>query len=257
MELVYIIATLIAGLLVGGLLNEMIYRLPSGEIPFPRRCRECGKAYSLSDYLSVVAGISGRNHCDKCGALRKRREAIIELANAFLWLLSFLTFRNSTIGHLFISFAAISTYICIGFIEYDGKKLPGWIYLFLLALGILDIFCNGELEIKERIIGALLGGGFFALSYAVCYILLKKEGLGWSDVKLMAVSGFLMGWQASCMTIIFGTLVAAVILAVVSMRKGNRNKEYPFSAFISIGAIVSMMYGEAMLRAYIRLFSIF
>lgn len=255
MELIYIIAVLIAGLIAGGLLNEVICRTPKGEIPFPRRCPECGKAYSVSEFLMLAAGISGKSRCGSCGRQRDRREAVVEIANAVLWLVCFLRFREGTVWHMLIMMAAVSVYICIGFIEYDRGKLPDWYYIVLLGLGILDIFCNAEIEIQERILGALTGGGFFILSYAVCFILLKKEGLGWSDIKLMAASGFLMGWQAGFMTIIFGTLVAAVILAIVFARRGNREKEYPFSVFISVGAIVSLMYGEAMLRAYIQLLS--
>ena len=43
-----------------------------------------------------------------------------------------------------------------------------------------------------------LGGGFFLLFYLLSYPMFGREGLGFGDVKLMAVSGLLLGLTMDC-----------------------------------------------------------
>ena len=256
MELFYICAVLVAGVLVGGLLNEVICRVPRRERPFPHRCQSCDTAYRPKEFLMLAAGISGTTKCAVCGAERDRREATVELANGVLWLFCFVTMRDSSPAHIILSMMVVSVYLSLAFIDYDTMRIPEYFFLILIGLGALDIFCNSALELKERLVGVLFGGGFFTICYAICFILLKKEGLGWGDIKLMSVSGFLMGWRAAFMAILFAALTAVLMLLVVALRKGDRDRDYPFAAFIAMGSITAMMAGEPMLRTYIRLFSL-
>ncbi len=61
------------------------------------------------------------------------------------------------------------------------------------------------------VIGAAAGFSFF---YAVAFLslrILKKEGMGGGDIKLMAMVGAFLGWKAVLLTTFLGSLFGAII----------------------------------------------
>ena len=60
--------------------------------------------------------------------------------------------------------------------------------------------------------------------------------------------GAFLGWQGVLLTIFLGALVGSIIFVPISL-VGER-KLVPFGVFLSVGAAVTYLYGEALLSWY-------
>ena len=84
--------------------------------------------------------------------------------------------------------------------------------------------------------------------------LLKREGMGGGDVKLLAMIGAFLGWKMVILTIFLSSLVGSVIGIIVMIVKGKDFKyAIPFGPFLSLGAVISLFYGEPIIRWYLYL----
>jgi leader peptidase (prepilin peptidase)/N-methyltransferase len=99
--------------------------------------------------------------------------------------------------------------------------------------------------------GILLGGGSLFLVATVYQWLFKREGMGGGDVKLLAMIGAFLGWKSVILTILLGSLVGSVIGVMVMVMKGKDFKyAIPFGPFLSLGAALSLFYGEKIIQWY-------
>ncbi len=73
----------------------------------------------------------------------------------------------------------------------------------LAALGVISLFIFREVSIPGRLVGAVLVSGvLFAI--AVFF----PGSIGGGDIKLMAVGGFILGWQSLLIVFVLGMLAA-------------------------------------------------
>jgi leader peptidase (prepilin peptidase)/N-methyltransferase len=110
-----------------------------------------------------------------------------------------------------------------------------------------------SVEFKDSLIGFLVGGGFLWGLGWLALVLLKKEGMGGGDVKLLAAFGAWTGWQS-----VIGTLVIASFLGVIGgvssilyqrVRYGKKYKPLshmiPFGPYLCVGFLFVFYFGVA------------
>ena len=99
-----------------------------------------------------------------------------------------------------------------------------------IAALVLEVFGLGAgITWQNRLWGALAGLGSFALFYFGSLLVLKREGLGFGDVKLMGAAGLLLGWQNLIVSVLFAS-VSAVLVAGIGRLVFRRGKEAPVPA---------------------------
>jgi leader peptidase (prepilin peptidase)/N-methyltransferase len=78
------------------------------------------------------------------------------------------------------------------------------------------------------------------------------EGLGFGDVKMMAMVGAFLGAPLALLTLMIGSLLGSVI-GLIFIRLGGKDRQYelPFGTFLSAAAIISVLYGETLVQLYI------
>ena len=64
-------------------------------------------------------------------------------------------------------------------------------------------------------IGAGAGGLVFLLIYLLAIVVLKREGIGFGDVKLVFVSGFFVGWKGMLFSLIIASVIGSIILLII------------------------------------------
>lgn len=89
-----------------------------------------------------------------------------------------------------------------------------------------------------------IGAG--AIAFAVFYVLalIARGGLGMGDVKLAALIGLLLGWQAAyalMLAAVAGGIAAALILA---SGRGSRKSSYAYGPYLALGAVVLILVGS-------------
>lgn len=261
------------GLVVGSFLNVCIYRLPRGEsVVLPRsRCPHCQSAvkawqnFPLLSYL-LLAG--------RCAVCRKRISPfypLLELLTAGMFLLFFLKFGFSPAFLVNLLLGCIL--IILIFIDLFQRILPNVITLPGIALGILlsplqsREFLDGSgvqfisqgfwlQAVLGSLLGVALGGGVLWLVAALYLKWRKFEGMGFGDIKMMAMVGAFLGWKYAWLTIFTGSLLGALVgSAYILVSKRGARYELPFGTFLGLGAILVIMKGPQFVSWYFDLMS--
>jgi leader peptidase (prepilin peptidase)/N-methyltransferase len=82
-----------------------------------------------------------------------------------------------------------------------------------------------------------------------------REGMGGGDIKLLAMIGAWMGWQALPLIVLIASLTGAVIGVVFILFSGKGYRfRIPFGPFLSLGAMVYLFFGRDLTLWYFGLF---
>ena len=106
-------------------------------------------------------------------------------------------------------------------------------------------------SLVEHLVAAVAAGGFLLVA-AVAY----PAGMGMGDVKLAAVLGLFLGSAvapAMFAAMLAGSLVGAAIIARKGAREG-RKTAIPFGPYLAFGALVGVLWGDAVIDWYLRTF---
>ena len=244
------------GLAVGSFLNVCIYRLPRGEslVSPGSRCPECGTPIKAYDNVPVLGYIFLGGKCRSCKAAISVRYPLVEALNALMYVLVFLRFGMG--WHMPVFLAFVSSIIVITLIDVDVQIIPDVITIPWVPIGVLagalvlpDVFWRYEpLGLVTSLTGAVSG---FALFYLI--VVLSRGGMGGGDVKMMAMVGAVLGWKGVLLTTFVGSLSGAFVgLGLVLFKGGGRKTKVPFGPFLALGALVSLFYGQEILRWYLH-----
>jgi len=248
------IVSIFFGAMIGSFLNVCISRLPKGEsIVYPgSHCPKCGKPIRFYDNIPVISFILLRGRCRSCRTPISFQYPLVEAVTALASLTLFARFGASLSYLVYFSFVA--SLIVVTVIDLYHQIIPDVISLPGIAVGLLSATVNPFLSFFDSFLGALLGGGSLFVIAGLYQWLFKREGMGGGDVKLLAMIGAFLGWKAVVLTILLGSFAGSVIGIGIILLKG-RDFRYaiPFGPFLSLGAVLSLFYGEALLRWYLGL----
>jgi leader peptidase (prepilin peptidase)/N-methyltransferase len=97
-----------------------------------------------------------------------------------------------------------------------------------------------------------MGGGLLWLVGEAYFRLRGREGMGFGDVKMMAMVGAFLGAPLTLFTIMLGSLLGSVIGLTFIWLSGKSSKyELPFGTFLGFAAIIAILYGEEIIGLYV------
>lgn len=76
--------------------------------------------------------------------------------------------------------------------------------------------------------------------------------MGGGDVKLMAVAGLLLGWKLVILAFFIGCLLGS-ILHITRMKLVDAGHMLAFGPYLSMGIIISMLWGNDLIAWYLQL----
>jgi leader peptidase (prepilin peptidase)/N-methyltransferase len=264
------------GLVVGSFLNVCIHRLPRHEsVVRPRsRCPQCGQAIAAYDNIPLVSYLLLRGRCRHCRAPISPLYFCVELATGLL-----AVYLYSLFG-LTAAFAKAATLgaglLVLTVTDWQERLLPdrvtfpgmaaglvfsqivpiedgmGRFFTRLLGLDAIPVRLDSLLD---SLIGAGLGAGLLYLLGEVYFRLRGREGMGFGDVKMMAMVGFFLGPQLALLTIFLGSAAGSVLgLAFIAASGKSSVYELPFGSFLGMAALVAAIWGKALLAWYLGYF---
>lgn len=304
MDPAYASAIFVLGLCFGSFLNVCIYRLPLGlSVVAPRSaCPGCKHPIAFYNNLPVLSWLILRGRCRYCKTRISPRYLFIELLTGALFL-SCYAYCGLTIPALKY---CIFGFLLLGLIFTDAetKLLPDKLTLPGLALGIafslfvpvndlasqflpsvLNLPFSGEIEMRlfslvDSLLGAALGAAFIYGAGAVYLRWRGTQGMGFGDVKLMAMVGAFLGMKLTIFTIFTASIAGSVFgLATVGIvwvkrthrfmrrlanarsarRRGwqsaqmvYRHYQMPFGVFLGSMALLALFAGNYFLQWYGR-----
>lgn len=146
---------------------------------------------------------------------------------------------------LLVSFCTLSCFCyAASVIDVTTKRVPNYYLLLMLAfwacISVPQLFLRIEWAVEyftQSLIGLLLGGGLFLLTYWI-----SRKGLGGADVKFMGIAGlYLGGWSVLPAMLIGSILTAVTALTLMVLRKIGRKDTIPMLPFLSIGIYLAML----------------
>ena len=244
------------GLCIGSFLNVCISRLPRGmSIVNPgSRCPQCGTPIRFYDNIPVLSYLLLRAKCRGCGGSISVRYPAVELLTGAM-ACGIVLKHGPTIPAL-IYFLFIAALIVVAIIDLDHRIIPDRISLTGIAAGLVASLVLPEVTWTDSLIGVLAGGGsLFAVAWGY-YLLTGKEGMGGGDIKLLAMIGAFTGWQGVVFTI-FAASATGTAVGLVLMASAGKNLKFavPFGPFLSLGAVVYLFFGQAIIHWYLMGFA--
>jgi len=298
-------AIFVLGLVFGSFLNVCIYRLPLDlSVVKPRSaCPRCKQPIAFYDNLPVVSWVFLRGRCRHCKTKISARYLFVELLTGALFLVCYAYFglTLATLKYCVFGFLILG----LIFTDAETKLLPDKLTLPGLALGVLfsllvpvhdmaSQFLPGVLNLPisadisghlfsllDSLLGAALGASFIYGAGAAYLRWRGTEGMGFGDVKLMAMVGAFLGIKLTVFTIFAASLVGSLfglttVLVVwikrthrftrrfaslqAARRRGwqsaqmvYRHYQMPFGVFLGSMALIALFVGNQFLSWYGRL----
>jgi leader peptidase (prepilin peptidase)/N-methyltransferase len=208
--------------------------------------------------------------CRHCRTKISPRYPLIEAVNGLVSLLLYLKYGLGLEWAVFLGFS--SALIVLAFIDMDHRILPDPITLNGIWVGIVvSIWLASPSPLISRIFnfvgleganprivalaGSLLGivvGGGLLWGVAAAYLRFRGiEGMGFGDVKMMAMIGAFLGAPLTLFTIMIGSLLGSIIgVAFIKFAGKTSRYELPFGTFLSAAGIIAVLYGDTLIQLY-------
>lgn len=263
---------LLFGLVIGSFLNVAIHRLPRDlSVVRPRsHCPKCGKMIAWYDNVPLLSFVLLGGKCRHCGETISWRYPVVELMTGALFF-NFIYAGGVTLAALKM---CVFSALCVGllFTDLEERILPdemtkGGIAIGLLfaifvptpgniASSLMWIFTGKEpstvtASIAEAFLGAALPSFLLWAAGAIYEKVRHKEGLGFGDVKLIAMVGAFFGLQGAVLTWLLGSIAGSVLGFgyIKATGKDAGDYELPFGTFLCASALVVAVFEKRMLGA--------
>jgi len=240
------------GTIVGSFLNVCIHRIPQGKsiVAPSSHCPCCQTPIRFYDNIPLVSFIILRGRCRGCQTPISFRYPLVEFLMGLFSLILLLRYGISTLYVIYLAFFA--SLMLVSFIDLPHRIIPDVISLPGIVIGLVISLLHPQMSIKDSLIGVLLGGGSLYVVASVYHMVTKREGMGGGDVKLLAMIGAFIGWKGVLFTILCSSFIGSVV-GVTLMLWSSADSKYavPFGPFLSLGAIIYVLWGEALITWYL------
>lgn len=224
------------GACIGSFLNVVIYRLPANKsIVTPGSQCACGKLIAWYDNIPVLSWFILRGRARCCGRPYSFRYPFIELLTALLFLACWMSFppAKALVGMLFMGILICATFIDLDhMIIPDGFTIGGGVIGVLLSVlvpamhdqasGLFIVDSLRSLTIGLQ--GLLIGSALVLWIALLAETVLRKEAMGFGDVKFVGAIGAFCGWQGAVFSIFGGAIVGTLWFLIALIWQKVRRK---------------------------------
>lgn len=256
------------GLCWGSFLNVCIYRIPEEQsVIKPRSHCKCGYMIPWYDNIPLLSWLLLGGKCRKCKGRISPRYFLVELLTGVLFALVWLKFPVWTVADGYhdlrgLAYGLMVFGLILGtFVDIDHMILPdrttigGMITGGILSLLVPEL--HGMPDHLGGLVHSLYGMAFgFGILYAVSVVgrlILKKDAMGFGDVKLMGALGAYLGIEAVVFIIFISSLLGSVVgITFILMGKKEWQARIPFGPYIAAAAVIWILGGSGWWDLYIN-----
>ncbi|WP_094751439.1 prepilin peptidase [Psychromonas sp. CD1] len=275
--LLYIMVTCL-GLLIGSLLNVVIYRLPvmmerawkvecaeyfpetnvildkgTFNLFLPRsHCPKCAHVIGALENIPIISWLLQQGRCKHCTCKISVRYPSVELLTALMSLAVayIIPFGWPLLFALFFTWILI----CLSYIDFDTMLLPDQLTLPLLWFGLLINLSHSFTSINDAVLGAVFGYLSLWSVYWLFKLATGKEGMGYGDFKLLGALGAWFGWQSLPVIILLSSFSGIIIgIALLLLSKDKKSVAFPFGPYLAIAGWIYLLYGPLLTQFYYAL----
>jgi leader peptidase (prepilin peptidase)/N-methyltransferase len=262
------------GLCVGSFLNVVVHRMPRGEsIARPRsRCPHCAAPIRAWQNVPLLSWLALRGRCARCAGRISPRYPAVELATGLMFAAIAVHFGAAPTTLAWWVLAA--GLLAAALIDFDHRIIPDEISLGGLAFGLAVVPVLHSLEgapwpsaLARSAAGALLGGGTLWLvgfAHARLSVALGRRfehwpgegealprpasldywvwfpGMGFGDIKLLAMIGAFLGPMGVLTTIVAASLCGLMLGGAFALATRRLSQPFGFGPAIAAGAVLAL-----------------
>ena len=241
-DMVLIPFLFLMGAAFGSFLNVVIYRVPKkmSIIRPSSHCFSCKQPISLKDNIPILGYFLLKGRCRSCDEPFPSRYAFVELITAMLTICVYLIYG---MGLSFVIYLAL-TYllIAITFVDIDHFIIPNGFVMIGLALLIVSLYLGLiDIEWDDAVTGSFVFAGFLFGIGLIGQFILKKESIGFGDVKLGLVLGGFLGTEYSILALYLSFAISAILVFVMMGGKLiKRDSKIPFGPYLAAGTLIAL-----------------
>lgn len=260
----------ILGLMIGSFLNVCIYRIPNGKsIVTPRSfCPNCNTFIKWYDNVPVLSYLILWRRCRTCKVKIPLRYPLVELLTGyvFIQLYYILILQRHELPCVFVAYLVLCCALIIStFVDLDSFIIPNEVTFIGIPLAvILSVIYPGLHHAQHTmrsfsmvgihrldaliasVIGTLVGGGLIFVCSTLGKLLLKKDAMGYGDVKLMCMIGGFVGWKLS--VAIFFVAPFFALLMAVPVLIFKKSHLIPYGPFLSLAALICILLQDYFIK---------
>lgn len=245
--------SILAGLMFGSFASALCWRIPrgfswaaaqdgSGRRAARSQCPQCGHSLSAFDLIPVLSWLMLRGRCRYCRAPVGWRYPAIEAGTAAACAGIYMAWGLTPAA--FVLMAAMPFLVALLVIDMEHMILPDQLNLLfgLAALLFLPLAAGAQPLVAvytHHILSALLYGGVLAGTGALTGFILRKEALGWGDVKFAAAAGLWLGAGAFPLFLILAGSLGVVWGAVARLARGQ--VLFPFGPALIVSFYIAII----------------
>jgi len=227
------------GACIGSFLNVCIHRIPAGEsVVTPGSHCACGAPIRWYDNIPILSWFLLRGRARCCGRPFSFRYPFVEALTAALFLACWQLFPPAKAACGMVLCAAL---IAATFIDLDHMIIPEAFTLGLGVAGLLlsfavpalhgqrhDLFVVASLRSTvEGLTGLLIGSGLVLWIALLAEAVLKKEAMGFGDVKFVGAIGAFTGWHGAVAAVFGGAVLGTLWFALTLLWQGLFRRPAP------------------------------
>ena len=260
--MVLLISAFAIGAIVGSFLNVVIHRYPREEsIVFPAsHCPNCKAPIRPWDNVPILAFLWLRGRCRDCREPISIRYPLVELANALFYVA---VIQRTGMSFLFVPIAAlVSMIIVLIYIDADIQILPDVITIPGIALGLALSFLPASTfapylllatSWQDSLVGAAFGAALLAALILGYWLIRRVEGMGWGDVKMIAMIGAILGFASVPAVLLLASVAGALIGVPLAMRhEKGMQFALPFGVFLGFATLAVLFFGHTLFELWVR-----
>jgi len=263
----HIVALLLffAGTCTGSFLSVLIHRIHEQEpgILFGRsKCPKCTYKLRPLDLIPLFSYLLTRGKCRNCKKSISLTYPALELMTGttfltlylftpYLFAIEGITYTTAYLHNIIFYYLAFTGLIFTFFYDLKYMIISDRILLPLIVIGmILPFTPHYFLTPAEVLAGLLVPVLFFALQILIS----KGKWIGGGDLRIGALMGVLLGWQAVILALFLGYLVGAVTsIGLLTLPNFSRKSMVPFGPFLVVGTYIAFFYGSQIIEWYLQL----
>lgn len=242
------LVVLAPALALGSFLNVVVARVPARRslLRPPSSCGSCGTEILWRDNVPLLSYVTLRGRCRRCDVRISPVYPAVEAVTALLVVICFAVYGLTAYAALAAGFCAVL--VALSAIDANERIVPNRIVV--PAAGVALVV---HIAIDPSL--AWLAWALIAAAGLFLVVLAYPRGLGMGDVKLALLLGAMLG-AAVTVALMLGLFAALVPAAALLSRHGAsaRKMGVPLVPFLSLGAVVALFFGDAILDAYLGVF---
>ncbi len=208
------------------------------------RCPTCRSPIRVVDLLPLLAYLLHLGRCPDCHQRLPLPVLLLAPASALCFALAAL----ATDGWAAIILTGIfcTIFLALLFTDLERRLIPNRIVYPAAILAMVVSWAW-----PDRNAAQVFAGGGLALAIMLFMYIISMGRFGFGDVKMATLMGLAAGFPAMTVGLFFTAISAGLVALILMLTRVVRLGQYmPYAPFIALGAIISLLWGGAIIDWY-------